>query len=302
MNDRQLRYACAVWRERGFSRAAEKLNVSQPSLSDQVRLLEEEIGFELFYRGGRGIEPSVNGRAFLEAAERIVEDLAGLKEFGSELRGKAGTRLRIGVSSGIAQTMIPLIVGGLKHISRKIYPEITTATSRRVQRLVSQHRLDLAILFENKSSRTEHDLVTEPLTSSEIVLLAPLNHTLGKIEGPLTLSEIASYPLIVSEPRLGYGRHIIERFTLADLEPNIVADCDDAESLKYMVHSGAGVGLIPRFALQYEAIDTRFKVFPLDPSVVVGIHMVRRQDALPDRVQQSMEQLLAELRRTATNA
>ncbi len=238
MNDRQLRYACAVWRERGFSRAAEKLNVSQPSLSDQVRLLEEEIGFELFYRGGRGTEPSVNGKAFLEVAERVVEDMAGLKEFGNELRSKAGTRIRIGVSSGIAQAMVPRIINGLTHIARKIYPEVLTATSRRIQRLVSQHRLDVGLLFENKSARSQHNLTTEYMTSAEIVLLIPPTHPLAKRDKPLTLSEVATHSLIVSEPRLGYGQAAIAAFSNSDLEPNIVADCDDTESLKYMVLAG----------------------------------------------------------------
>ncbi len=80
MNERQLRYACGVWRERSFSRAAERLHVSQPSLSDQVRLLEEEIGFPVFYRGARGIEPNALLRAMEEATARVRAEVGSTED------------------------------------------------------------------------------------------------------------------------------------------------------------------------------------------------------------------------------
>ena len=78
MNDRQLRYAHAVWRERSFSRAAVKMSVSQPTLSGQIRLLEEELGFSLFYRNSRGVEASASGQDFLESAENVVNGFVAL--------------------------------------------------------------------------------------------------------------------------------------------------------------------------------------------------------------------------------
>jgi DNA-binding transcriptional LysR family regulator len=147
LNDRQLRYANAVWKERSFSRAAEKLHVSQPSLSDQVRQLEEELGFALFYRNARGVEPSINGLTFLEAAEAVVRGMMGLTELAGELRGKPGLKIRIGLNSGLAQSMIPRISQALSRVGRRIRFEVITATSRRVQRLLHQQRLDVGFLF-----------------------------------------------------------------------------------------------------------------------------------------------------------
>src|ERR1700743_1513210 len=109
MNDRQLRYAIAVWRERSFSRAAEKLGVSQPSLSEQVRLLEDELGFSLFDSSSRGVEASINGRTFRQNADYVVIGMSALKDLARELRGSLGSTLRIGICSGIAHAMVPQI-------------------------------------------------------------------------------------------------------------------------------------------------------------------------------------------------
>jgi DNA-binding transcriptional LysR family regulator len=302
MNDRQLRYACAVWREHSFSKAGAKLAVSQPSLSAQIRALEEELGFDLFYRGSRGVEPSVDGLAFLEAAEQVVFEMAGLKDFGRELRGKAGPHIRIGISSGIAQAFVPRIIEGLTHMGR-VYPEISTATSRRIQRLVHEQRLDIGILFANDITMSRHNLAVEPIASTDIIALMPPDHALAKDGGTLTLAEVAAHPIILCEPRLGYGRSIIDAFDHAGLQPNIVADCDNAESLKYMVLAGAGLGILPRMAVENEVQLGLFTAMSFEPRQSVSVQLVRRTDVSPlwpQWVTQGMEQLVKNLLETPT--
>ena len=107
MNDRQLRYALSVWREQSFSRAAEKLNVSQPSISDQVRALEDEIGFQIFKRTGRGVEPTHKGQRFLMEANEAIERLNDLSESARELRGGAPISIKIGFASALARQIVP---------------------------------------------------------------------------------------------------------------------------------------------------------------------------------------------------
>jgi DNA-binding transcriptional LysR family regulator len=280
VNDRQLRYACAVWREHSFSKAGARLAVSQPSLSAQIRALEEELGFDLFYRGTRGVEPSVDGLAFLEAAEQVVIEMSGLKDYARELRGKAGPHLRIGISSGIAQAIVPRIIVGLKHLGR-IYPEISTATSRRIQRLVHEHRLDIGILFENDITVSRYNLIVEHVASTDIIALAPPSHPLASQGDSISLAALAPQPLILCEPRLGYGRSIIAAFEQAGQQPNIVADCDNAESLKYMVLAGAGLGIVPRMAAESEIAAGIFKGVSFEPRQTVNVQLVRPTEVSP---------------------
>ncbi|MDT2019530.1 LysR family transcriptional regulator [Methylocella sp. CPCC 101449] len=294
MNDRQLRYAHAVWKERSFSRAAEKLHVSQPSLSDQVRQLEEEIGFTLFYRNARGVEPSINGLTFLEAAEAIVLGIASLGDLAGELRGKPGLRIRIGLNSGLAQSTIPRISHALSQGNTKIRFEIVTATSRRIQRLLHQQRLDVAFLFEGEVKGSAYKLAWRRVAQSDIIALVPKDHPFAMRQDGIDLRDLNNSPLIINEPRVGYGEALLAIFAANDLHPEIIADCDDIESLKYMVLSGTGFAIVPRIVAQHELEHGLMVAIPILPKQTVGIHFVRRPDAFPVRLERCLAQLARE--------
>lgn len=295
MNDRQLRYAHAVWHERSFSRAAGKMGVSQPTLSGQIRLLEDELGFSLFYRNSRGVEASANGQAFLEAAESLVNGLAALKDFARELRGKPGIAIRIGIHSGLVQSMVPRIVRALSRSGVKIRPDLVTATARRIHRLVHQRRLDIGLVIEGDAKDVPDKLIWDQLASSEIVLLLPPTHALAKRREPLQLGEICGLPLIVNEPRMGYGRGLLAAFAERNLAPDIVADCDDLESLKSMIAAGGGVALMPRIAAERELARGLLSAVPLDPPQTVSIQLLRSQDVLPPRLERFRGQFVKEI-------
>jgi DNA-binding transcriptional LysR family regulator len=210
MNDRQLRYAHAIWNERSFSRAAAKMGVSQPSLSEQIRLLEEELGFSLFYRNSRGVEPSANGLAFLESAANVVSGMSALKELARELKGKPGATVRIGINSGLARSILPRVAQTLAASNVKTRWELVTATTRRVLRLVHQQRLDLAIVFEGEVKPVSEKLLRANLAETEIALLTPpnhplANHPLAKRRDALALAEFAK-PDDARSPERGRNR------------------------------------------------------------------------------------------------
>ncbi|HVA14764.1 MAG TPA: LysR family transcriptional regulator [Stellaceae bacterium] len=295
MNDRQLRYAHAIWNERSFSRAAAKMGVSQPSLSEQIRLLEEELGFSLFYRNSRGVEASANGLAFLESAASIVAGMSALKELARDLRGKPGATIRIGVNSGLAQSLVPRIGRILAHANIKTRPELVTATTRRILRLVHQQRLDLGVVFEGEVRPSSDKLVRASLAESEIVLLVPPAHPLARRREALELAELCHHPLLVNEPRMGYGKALLTLFAERDLTPEIAGDCDDLESLKYMVESGAGLALAPRIAAEYELTRGLLRAVPVNGVPRVPIQLVRRPEPLAPRIERIRAQLAQEL-------
>jgi LysR family nitrogen assimilation transcriptional regulator len=294
MNDRQLRYAHAVWKERSFSRAAGKLRVSQPSLSDQVRLLEEELGFALFYRNARGVESSVKGRTFLEAAGQIVQGMTSLSDLASELRGKPGPRIRVGLHSGLAQSMVPRLTHVLSGVGHRVHLEVITATNRRIQRLLHQERLDFAFLFEGEVKGSGDKLSWEKVAQSEVVVLLPNKHPLAKRRDGVELSDVGRGPLIVNEPSVGYGLIIQELLTERNLTPDIVADCDDIESVKYMVLSGAGMALVPRIVARDEVVRGLMSAVPIKPGQAVAIHAIHRPNSLSPRLEQYLKQLIQE--------
>ncbi len=117
MDFRQLRYALAVYKERSFTKAAKRLNISQSAVSEQVKLLEDEIGFELFRRTSRGIESTDRGRTFLYESERVMSDLLTLSDTARRLRGALSDTLTIGMGSGMAQIFIPRMFADLRNRS-----------------------------------------------------------------------------------------------------------------------------------------------------------------------------------------
>ena len=295
MNDRQLRYAHAIWNERSFSRAAAKMGVSQPSLSEQIRLLEEELGFTLFYRNSRSVEPSANGLAFLEAAAGIVSGMSALKDLARELKGKPGATVRIGINSGLSQAMLPRVAQTLATSNVKTRWELVTATTRRVLRLVHQQRLDLGIVFEGEVKPVSDKLLRADLAASEVALLIPPTHPLARRREPLPLAELARLPLLVNEPRIGYGRIMLDRLAESGSGAEIVGDCDDLESLKYMVMAGAGVALAPRIIAEDEVNRESLRALPIEGRPRVAIQLVWRPEPLAPRSERIRALLAKEL-------
>jgi DNA-binding transcriptional LysR family regulator len=295
MNDRQLRYAHAIWNERNFSRAAAKMGVSQPSLSEQIRLLEEELGFSLFYRNSRGVEPSAHGLAFLESAANVVSGMSALKELARELKGKPGATVRIGVNSGLAQSILPRVAQTLAASNVKTRWELVTATTRRVLRLVHQQRLDLAIVFEGEVKPVSEKLLRANLAETEIALLTSPGHPLARRREPLSLADFARLPLLVNEPRIGYSRTMLDRLAEGGVAPEIVGDCDDLESLKHMVLGGAGVALAPRIVAEDEVTRGTLRALPIEGRLRVAIQLVWRPEALAPRIERVRALLAKEL-------
>jgi DNA-binding transcriptional LysR family regulator len=127
MEFRQIRYALSVAKERSFTRAANRLNISQSAVSEQVHLLEQEIGFPLFRRTPRGVELTERGRTFLYEAERVVGDVLSLSDTARRLKGAPSDTLTLGIGSGMAQIFMPRLFRNPAELLPGVRLEILTA-------------------------------------------------------------------------------------------------------------------------------------------------------------------------------
>jgi len=125
----------------------------------------------------------------------------------------------------------------------------------------------------------------------DLVLLAAPSHAIAATAGPVDLAAISEHPFIANETRIGYGRLVMAMFAAQVLSPNIVADCDNLESLKLMVASGAGVAVIPRIAAEREIAAGELVALPLRPRRRVALLLIRRHETMPPRVEQCVEHL-----------
>ncbi|MFN4282864.1 MAG: LysR family transcriptional regulator [Alphaproteobacteria bacterium] len=292
MNDRQLRYALTVWRERSFSKAAGRLNVSQPAVSDQIRMLEEELGFELFQRTGRGVEVTYVGRTFLQHAEQAMSGILGLSETARQLRGD-GPRgsFTIGFSSGVAQDIVPRVMASLAEMLPQVRLEVITATTRRIQRFILERRLDAGIAIQSDPRSVPEELISERVGSIEMALIVPWAHPLAKRATAINLADLKDERLIVNEPDIGYGQFVQTVFTDQGLLPNVAARADDVDTIKLMVASGVGLAVLPRGCAANEVALKQMRVLPIRPQHEVPMTLIRHPGALTPAAESCIKRL-----------
>jgi DNA-binding transcriptional LysR family regulator len=285
MNDRQLRYAVKVRDELSFSRAAERLLLSQSSISEQVSLLEAELGFALFRRAGRGVEVTQAGRIFLHQAEQILANMAGLHDLGRQLSHGPARRFSVGMSPAIIEVIVPLVADVLRQTLPDIRLSMTTGMAPQVQRLVMQQVLDVGITIQISAPAAHAALIWEPFAALDIALFVPPAHRLAAVRRPIALAEIAHEPLVMSDPTLGYGALVQSMFADQGVQPNIVSIADQTNTLKMMVRAGVGVGILPAITAREEVEAGHLRQLALRPSRTVSLCIVRSAKALDSHVE-----------------
>jgi len=183
MEMHQLRYVVAVARAGNFSRAAEQCHVAQPSLSQQIQKLEQELGERLFDRLGRSVKLTAVGVSFLQRATRILEEADAASREARDVQGLVNGKVALGVIPTIAPYLLPGVVAAFARKYPGLGVTVHEETTAQLLRLVNAYEIDFAI-----ASLPIHDdrLVKETLMSEELLLAVPPRHTLAKRRGIAT--------------------------------------------------------------------------------------------------------------------
>jgi DNA-binding transcriptional LysR family regulator len=280
---RQIRYALAVAKERSFTKAAQRLNISQSAVSEQVKLLEEEAGFPLFRRTPRGIDVTERGRTYLYEAERIVGDILSLSDTARRLRGVALDTLTIGMGSGMAQIFMPRLFKNLQETLPGARLEILTAPTKNIFNDLHEERIDAGIALESEPERVPAGLVFDRLTVVEMVLIAHPKHPLTKVKGLIDVGRLVAEPIVMNELTVGYGQVVMSLFNDIGTRPNILAVADNIETMKAIVQSGAGIAIVPRPCADNEVALGVLKTMPIMPARSIALSLFRRRQPLSRR-------------------
>ena len=277
---RPIRYALSVAKERSFTRAAARLRISQSAVSEQVKLLEDEIGFPLFRRTGRGIEVTERGRTFLAEAERVVGDVLSLSDTARRLKGGPADTLRLGMGSGMAQIFVPRLFRLLADPRTGLRLDLVTAPTKSIFNDLYEERIDVGIALESDPDRVPAGLVVERLTEAEMALIVHPRHPLAALRRPVDLGRLVAEPIIMSELTVGYGEVVMSMFADLGSKPNILAIADNIETMKVIVQSGAGVAIVPRASAANEMQAGLLKLLPLAPGRAVVLSLFRRRQPM----------------------
>ncbi len=247
MNLQQLRYLNEIVR-RGLniSDAAAALYTSQPGISKQVKLLEEELGIEIFVRNGKRIialtEP---GKAILEIAQRILHESNNLKQVGQEFQAQDSGNLILAATHTQARYMLPPVVKQFIKRYPKVKLGLHQGNPTQIAEQVLNGEADVAIATE--TIMLYDGLVTLPCYDWYHCVVVPPKHPLLENK-KLTLAKLAEYPLVTYDFAFSGRSKIDKAFANAGIEANIALTAMDADVIKTYVELGLGVGILADLA------------------------------------------------------
>ena len=254
----QLRLLLAVSREGSVSRAAQRLHLTQPTLSTQLRQLAEQVGLPLFERVGRKLPLTAAGRVVLDTAARVEQELENLDETLAELRGDVVGRLRLAVVS-TAETFIPRLLGDFRRERPAVEVSLVVLNRDAVIRRLADNLDDLYIMSRPPQAPP---VVATPFLSNPLVVVAAAEHPLAGRE-TLQIEALAAEEFVLREPGSG-TRQAAEHFFAAHglaLRPRL--ELGSNEAVKQAVAGGLGLSLLSAHALAH-AVDEGIAVLRVE--------------------------------------
>jgi LysR family cys regulon transcriptional activator len=262
MKLQQLRYLVEV-AQRGLnvSEAAAALYTSQPGISKQIKLLEDELGVIVFERSGRRLTAVTEpGRAVLEIAERILRDAENIRRVGEEYAGGDSGSLIIATTHTQARYALPGVVKNFVDRHPRVRLSLRQGHPTQIAEWALKGEADIAIATEALDQYPQ--LLMLPCYQWVHCVIAPDGHPiLG--EKPLSLTALARWPLITYDSAFAGRSRINKAFELAQLTPNVVLTAIDADVIKTYVSLGLGLGIIASMAFD-AARDTGLQALPAE--------------------------------------
>ena len=262
MELRHLRYFVAVAEELHFGRAAERLHVSQPPLSQQIRQLEEEVEVPLFNRSKRWVRLTHAGRLFLESARQVLAQADGAVLAAGRAMGGEYDRLSVACAPWAALMAVPRVLHRVSSLHPQIQIDMQTLDSVRQARAVKTRTVDVG--FMCPASR-DKSLEMEKLAARPLVVALPPNHRLAT-RAHLSPRDLAGecYVMLATDVAQAYGEIVTDYWEQTGVVMKEQLTADEPHAVIDLVVAGAGFALVPSSVQEYE--KTRMVCRPLDPA------------------------------------
>jgi len=248
MDLKQLEYFVRVAELGSFTRAAIELDVAQPALSRQVRLLEVELRQNLLVRNGRGAVPTEAGKLLLEHGRGILYQVERAREDLGRLRGGLAGRVSVGLPTSVARVLTVPLTRAFRDALPEARLSISEGLSSGLQEGLTSGRLDIVVLYNAQPAR-ELDLM--PLMEEDLLLVRARPPGLHEDPppGPITLDEVAKLPLVIPTRPNAIRMHVEAEMADVGCRPNVILEIDGVSAILDLVLDGAGCAILSRNAL-----------------------------------------------------
>jgi DNA-binding transcriptional LysR family regulator len=234
-----------------FSRAAEALFLTQPTVSEHIRALEDELGVQLLDRLGRGATPTRAGRLFLTYTQRILALSREARQAIDQFQGRMSGELVVGGSTIPGEYLLPALIGQFKSKYPEIAITLLIGGSRQVTDWVEDGRVEVGVVGARPASRA---VESRELMTDEIVVVVPAGHPWAARDS-VTLDELRTEPMIVRERGSGSREAMEHAFTAHGLGLEafrVTGEMGSTQAIKQGVRAGVGISLISRRAVEDE--------------------------------------------------
>ncbi len=246
---RQLQILEAIVRHGSFTRAAEELFLTQPTVSMQVKKLAETVGMPLFQQVGRRVETTDVGREVHAAARAILRSLSDLDIRLADVKGLRHGRLRLCVIT-TAKYFAPEILGAFCEQHPGIDVSLKVTNRERILERLAGSDDDLYVMGQAEGSSVEVEMV--PLAPNPLVIVARTDHPLASHQG-VTLERLAQERFLLREPGSGIRDSVLKAFHEAGLRPNVRIELGSNEAIKHAVIGGLGIAALSLHSLALDA-------------------------------------------------
>ncbi len=273
MDFRHFKYFVAVAEERSFTRAAERLHISQPPLSRQIQQLEDELGMQLLERDARPLQLTMAGQFFYERAVRLIEQVNETITMTRRVAQK-DRRLVIGFVPSTMYGALPRIARMFRAAKPQTELVLVEKISVEQNEALNAGQIDVGF---GRLRLDDPRVKREVLREEPLVLAIPAEHPLASATEALSLVEAAPYPLLVypRTPRPSYADQVLSIFRDKGVEPSEVHEVQEMQTALGLVASGMGLCVVPASAQRLRREEVVYRAL-LEPSAVSPIVMSTR--------------------------
>ena len=248
MKLQQLKYLLAIV-DNGLNitAAAERLYTSQPGVSKQLKLLEEELGLQLFTRKGKSLGGiTAAGKQVIDRARLIMQEVDNIRSLASDFYHEEEGTLSIATTHTQARYVLPDVIREFRKRYPKVGLNLHQGTSEQIADMVTANEIDFAIATGSRDLFS--NLLLVPSYHWDRKIIVPKGHELTKIDGKASLQDLAKYPLVTYVFSFGGQSSLKRAFADEGLEPDVVFTARDADVIKTYVRMGLGVGIVASMA------------------------------------------------------
>ena len=290
---RQLRHFVAVAEELHFGRAAARLHMTQPPLSQSIQTLEASLGCALFFRTRRSVQLTAAGQALLPEAQRLLQQAAMLPALVRRAAVGESGRLSLAFVSTADYSVLPSLLRDFRHSYPQVQIELREATTDIQLEDLAQGRIDAGLLIPPLPERLKTDLNYLPLLNEPLIAALPQGAVRGK--GALKLRSLNHFPLIIFPREIAPALHdaILGCFRDAGLTPHIGQEAIQMQTIVGLVSANMGMALVPQSVSNLKRPGVEYRSLQENtPRVETGLAW-RRDNSSP-----VLHALLEHLRKT----